>query len=256
MADEFCARYGDLLTGTYDCVDRVVINAYFSMGHSPRGFRVWWRRWQGDEANLDAHLMRMAGRFARRVRGWAKANDVPVIDTKAGDRKHLMSKEYLDSHEGPVPTGVFMVLVARAPATVWKVKRSNAGVTVNLAKRSEYVNHYSFHIMNPTWGHVTIKMSGPPFGAQVILNGHEYVAAAATRAGVGFQKEGNCFTVVPDSRTRRTPHATYPTGSSLNSLPLPDRGQSCWRDRSQQSTHTPRPGGRACSGRGPQRVHR
>jgi hypothetical protein len=30
--------------------------------------------------------------------------------------------------------------------------------------------------MDPQWGHVTIKMSGhPPFGAQVILNGHEYV---------------------------------------------------------------------------------
>ena len=44
-------------------------------------------------------------------------------------------------------------------------------------RRREYVNHYSFHIIDPEWGHVTIKMSGhPPFGAQIILNGHEYVA--------------------------------------------------------------------------------
>ncbi len=34
------------------------------------------------------------------------------------------------------------------------------------------------------WGHVTIKMSGhPPFGAQIILNGHEYVARQAEAAG-------------------------------------------------------------------------
>ena len=34
--------------------------------------------------------------------------------------------------------------------------------------------------MDPQWGHLTIKMSGhPPFGAQVMLNGHEYVACAA-----------------------------------------------------------------------------
>ena len=46
------------------------------------------------------------------------------------------------------------------------------------------VNHYSFHIIDPVWGHVTIKMSGhPPFGAQVILNGHEYVAVAARARG-------------------------------------------------------------------------
>ena len=38
------ARYGDLLTGSYDCVDRIVLNAYFSIGHNPGGFRCWWRR--------------------------------------------------------------------------------------------------------------------------------------------------------------------------------------------------------------------
>jgi hypothetical protein len=40
-----------------------------------------------------------------------------------------------------------------------------------------YVNHYSFHILDPEWGHITIKISGhPPFPAQVILNGHDRVA--------------------------------------------------------------------------------
>ena len=33
MADDFTERYGDLINGSYDCVDRVVLNAYFSIGH-------------------------------------------------------------------------------------------------------------------------------------------------------------------------------------------------------------------------------
>ena len=38
-------------------------------------------------------------------------------------------------------------------------------------------------------------MSGhPPFGAQIMLNGHEYVACQAQTSGIGFAKEGNCFT--------------------------------------------------------------
>ncbi len=198
MHDALSDRYGDLLTGTYDCVDRIVLNAYFSLGHGAGGFRTWWRRWQGSDDDLDnTHLMRLAGRFARRVRGWARANDVPVIDCKAGERKHLIAQEHLEA--GPPRPGVFLVLVARAPALVWKVKRSHAGRIINIDKTSQYVNHYSFHIMDPTWGHVTIKMSGhPPFGAQVILNGHEYVAAATAAAGVEFRKESNCFTVVPE----------------------------------------------------------
>ena len=70
MTDELSKRYGELLTGAYDCVDRIVLNAYFSLGHHPGGFRVWWRRlYDGSEEQLDtAHLMRMAGRFSRRVR--------------------------------------------------------------------------------------------------------------------------------------------------------------------------------------------
>ena len=201
MADDFSERYGNLLTGSYDCVDRIVLNAYFSLGHNPGGFRVWWRRLhEGSEERLDnTHLMRFAGRFARRVKAWGESAGVPVIYCKAGQRKHLIAEEYLATHE--VSTGVFLVLAAKAPASVWEVTRTASGAIANLAKKQAYVNHYSFHIMDPAWGHVTVKMSGhPPFPAQVILNGHEYVAAAARSAGIGFTKEGNCFTGIADPR--------------------------------------------------------
>jgi hypothetical protein len=201
VADEFSVRYGDLLTGSYDCVDRIVLNAYFSVGHNPGGFRCWWRRLHGgsDDQLDDTHLMRFAGRFARRVKAWAGANGVPVIYCKAGERKHLIAEEHLAAHP-PSGPGVFLVLAAKAPARVWEVRRSHAtGVIGNIAKKTTYVNHYSFHIMDPAWGHVTIKMSGhPPFPAQVILNGHEHVAAAARAAGIGFAKQGNCFTGIAD----------------------------------------------------------
>jgi hypothetical protein len=92
---------------------------------------------------------------------------------------------------------VFLILVSRAPATVWNVQRSKSGVIVNLESKRSFVSHYSFHIMDPDWGHLTIKMAGhPPFGAQILLNGHEYVACQARKASIAFTKEGNCFTVV------------------------------------------------------------
>jgi len=199
MADGFSARYGDLLYGSYDCVDRIVLNAYFSLGHNPGGFRVWWRRLhQGAEEQLgNTHLMRMAGRFSRRVRAFAKAQGIPVIDCSRGDRKHQIAEAYLAAH--PVSRGVFLILVARAAATVWEVKRSTRGVIADITKKTAFVNHYSLHIMDPQWGHLTVKMSGhPPFGAQVILNGHEWVACQAQGAGIGYTKEGNCFTAVAD----------------------------------------------------------
>jgi hypothetical protein len=49
VADDFAERYGDLIGGSYDCVDRVVLNAFFPIGHNPGGFRCWWRRLHGDD---------------------------------------------------------------------------------------------------------------------------------------------------------------------------------------------------------------
>jgi hypothetical protein len=90
VVDEFTERYADLVTGSYECVDRIVLNAFFPLGHNPGGFRVWWRRLHDglDELLDNNHLMRFAGRFARRVRAWGAANGVPVIDCKVGERKH------------------------------------------------------------------------------------------------------------------------------------------------------------------------
>src|SRR5580658_97067 len=94
--DQFTACYQDSLTGVYDCVDRIVLNGYFIVGHNPAGFRYWWRRLFGSDDNLDeTHLMRIAGRFSRRLNAYAKSSGVPVIYSEAGDRKDEAAEEYL-----------------------------------------------------------------------------------------------------------------------------------------------------------------
>src|SRR5438128_10016583 len=196
MTDGLSTLYQDLLGGSYDCVDRIVLNAYFRMGHDPGGFRVWWRALTGSDETLEnAYLMRLAGRFSRRIRGYAKAHDIPVIDCSVGQRKHDLAEEYLAQTK--VTQGLFLVLVGRAQAPVWDV---GAKHHIERKKPMPYVNHYSFHILDSDWGHLTIKISGhPPFPAQVILNGHEYVACQARRAGITFTKEGNCFTQISNA---------------------------------------------------------
>jgi hypothetical protein len=196
MADALSKRYADLLTGSYDCVDRIVLNAYFRMGHHPGGFRVWWRALTGSDETLDnTHLMRLAGRFSRRLRAYGQAKGIPVVDCPVGVRKHELAEEYLAKTK--IKQGLFLVLVGRAQAPVWDVTGKHH---LERKKPMPYVNHYSFHILDPDWGHITIKISGhPPFPAQVILNGHEYVACQARKAGICFTKEGNCFTHISDA---------------------------------------------------------
>jgi hypothetical protein len=196
MPESLSDRYAELLSGSYDCADRIVLNAYFRMGHTAGGFRVWWGTLTGSEETLDnTHLMRMAGRFSRRVHGYAKAEDIPLLHCHAGEHKHELAEEYLAKTQ--ISQGLFLILVGRAQAPVWDV---SANHHIEPKRPMPYVNHYSFHILDPQWGHITIKISGhPPFPAQVILNGHEYVACQALKVGIRFIKEGNCFTQVSDA---------------------------------------------------------
>ena len=143
--------------------------------------------------------MRIAGRFSRRVRAYAQAHHIPVIDCPKDERKHELAEQYRP--QDPDFTGVFVILVGRAPAPVWEVKQSKTGQSIDIRRKKPYpyVNHYSFHLMGPEWGHVTIKLCPhPPFNAQIILNGHDYVARQAQQAGLEFTKAGNCFTDIAE----------------------------------------------------------
>lgn len=196
--DPLGLAYADLLVGQYDCVDRIILNAYFPFACGAGGFRLWWRSLEGSDDTLDnAHLIRLAGRFSRCVRGWAKKENIPVIDCAAGERKHHLAEEHLPT--APKRTGIFLILVNRAPASIWDVKRFGKG-GLDLRRKQAYVNHYTFHIWDAEWGHVAIRMCGhPPFSAMLMLNGHEYVASKATEQKIRFGKEDNCFTELADA---------------------------------------------------------
>jgi hypothetical protein len=82
------------------------------------------------------------------------AHGIPVVDCAVGERKHDIAEEYLAKTN--ITKGLFLILVGRARAPVWEV-----GINYHLRRKSPmpYVNHYSFHILDPDWGHITIGQS-------------------------------------------------------------------------------------------------
>jgi hypothetical protein len=192
--DEFSDYYQDLLEGRYDCPDRIVLNGYFRLGQQGGAFRHWWRCLTGGDDTLDQeHVLRMAGRFSRRVHAYARRHHIRLIHCEAGVRKHDLAEQHRPAD--PTFTGLFLILVAKAPALVWEVIKTPRGAPYLQRKTPwPYVNHYHFHLIDRDWGHLTIKMSGhPPFGVQVMLNGHEWVERRARRKTIATVKEGNCF---------------------------------------------------------------
>ena len=194
-SDAFSEYYAELLQGTYDCVDRIVRNAFFPVGQTAGGIRTWWRFLRGDDLSLDdEHLREMAGTFSRRLQAFCAKHGIPLIEAQARDRKHELAQPYLPND--PNFSGLFLVIKGNAPAPIWEVKRNGNGQIIEIRHRKSwpYVRHFYFHLIDREWGHVTIRIcSYPPFGAQVILNGHERVERQARRKRVTVVKDGNCF---------------------------------------------------------------
>jgi hypothetical protein len=76
------------------------------------------------------------------------------------------------------------------------VRRNAQGQITELRRTQQwpYVQHYYFQIIDPEWGHVAVRLCGyAPWGAQVIVNGHQWVERQARAQKVRVVKEGNCF---------------------------------------------------------------
>jgi len=153
------------------------------------------------------------------VRAYCEKQGIPLIEAEAHERKHELAEEMLPQAAGF--QGLFLVITGNAPAPVWEVKRNEHGKIVDIHHRQKwpYVKHYYFHIIDPDWGHLTIRMCGyPPFGAQVILNGHEWVERQAQQRKLEVIKDGNCFVGGPDFESLNTLGDQLNQASTVNAL--------------------------------------
>ena len=197
--DSLTTHYAPLLDGAYDCIDRIVLNAYCPMLMVPGGVRKWYRLMEGSDKDMsDSSMMRYAGRFSRRVQSFCKKKTIPFVYFQTGERKHEEAEKLMPKDKSFI--GIFAVFVSRAPSLLWEVKKfDNGSIDIRRKKKISLVNHYYFHIMDKDWGHITIRMCAhPPFSCNVILNGHEWVERHEDYNKLEVTKEGNCFTSYND----------------------------------------------------------
>ena len=192
--DELSSYLAELLEGTYDCTDRISIRGYFPLGQTSGGLLTWWNKLLPQTPLTEERLRKLAGDFGRRVTAYASKHKIALRYFAVGEKNKHADAEKLRPKD-PKYRGVFAIFVSKASALVWRAKNNQEGKVVLRRPRSwPLVNHYHFHIIDPEWGHVTIRMSGhAPFGLLISLNGHEWVKRQAQKQGIAWVKEGNCF---------------------------------------------------------------
>lgn len=78
--------------------------------------------------------MRVGGRFARRVKGWAKGAGVPVVYSQTRERIEDLARDYVPADPGY--EGVFVVIVRRAPGNVWDIEHTTYGRMIRRIRRN------------------------------------------------------------------------------------------------------------------------
>jgi hypothetical protein len=110
-----------------------------------------WRRFQagGVQALSGQALRQAAGDLARRLKAHCHQHGILWIECGPGDLKYEIAREHRP--KDPAFRGVFAVLVGRAPAPLWQVRRNGQGQITEL-RRTEpwpYVQHYYFQSIDP-----------------------------------------------------------------------------------------------------------
>jgi len=124
--DDFSTYLTDLLSGTYDRVDRISLRGYYPMGQTSGGLLTWWNQLHPGVPLTAEQLRRMAGDFGRRVNAYATKHAIPIHYCELGDKTKHARAEKLRPQD-PNFQGVFLILVAKAPALVWQAKPNRHG---------------------------------------------------------------------------------------------------------------------------------
>src|SRR5262249_1836577 len=125
-SDDFSTYVADLLSGTYDCVDRICVRGYFPLGQTSGGLLTWWNQLFPNTQLSEQRLRKLAGGFAPRVHTYARKHKIPLRYFAIGDKtKHAQAQKLRPVD--PKFRGVFAIFVAKTPALVWQRKNNPAG---------------------------------------------------------------------------------------------------------------------------------
>ena len=127
--DDLSTYLADLLSGTYDCADRISLRGYFPLGQTSGGLLTWWNQLFPSTPLSQPRLRTLAGDFARRVHTYAHKHQIVLryfaIDDKT---KHAQAEKLRPAD--PHFKGVFAIFVAKAPALVWQARNNRDGKVV------------------------------------------------------------------------------------------------------------------------------
>lgn len=184
-----------------DCLDRIYLNGYVPRLQTSGQVVGFIKDHLGMPVASPAVFEKIGNRFRKEVRNFAKANGIPVLRLGApdrsrwDDRKYDHVKPYLARAERKGHPAVVAIVATQEMAWVWSAKENHP--RPGLARFSFYKAErpgavYYFYLWDPDFGPGFIKVTSLfPYPLKAWCNGHEWLKAQATKAGLAFKPLAN-----------------------------------------------------------------
>jgi len=180
---------GEHVTLEVESIDRMYLNVYIPQLQRDLGVVSFFRYHRGATFASSALMAPLSLDFVSAIERFVKAEGVPLIAFRRGQRKDDVAAAYREGFTGA--EGVLFVGKAQEKATVFRTeKRRNAETGQSypwIVRSTALVNQYYFYGVDRDFGPFFLKFcSYFPYNAKLCLNGHEYLKCQLRREGIGF----------------------------------------------------------------------
>jgi hypothetical protein len=93
-----------------------------------------------------------------------------------------------------IERGLICVLSCVEPCQTFAIRKDRTTKHIHLVPAKRKCSHLYFYLLDREFGFMHIRLqTWLPLTMQVCLNGREYLARRMDRAGIGYERRGNCF---------------------------------------------------------------
>lgn len=196
--ERFLERHRDRIFGVLSGPDRVLFRGTLTSIAHRDGMAKFLSSQRVLLKDFGAYAQRMSEGIIAHARAVAEQAGRP-LEYLASSRIRKEDRARAILAENPVTEGLIAVLTCVEPCQSYTVRRNRQARQLELVLQERKCLHVYFYLLDREFGFMHIRLqSWFPFPIQVCVNGREWLAGRLDRAGIGYQKQGNCFVGLED----------------------------------------------------------
>lgn len=195
---EFIAVHRDCIQAVLHGFDRVIFRGTVRSISYADGLGRYMSSQRIRFMDFDGWAQRCTRRLDEHLKAAAQAAGRPyeyLASAAASKEEHALAIAARDK----IDRGLVCVLSCVEPCISARLYRNRQTQRVEMVFAPRKCKFYYLYLIDPVFGWMHIRIqSWIPFDVQVYLNGRTYLQRQLDRAGIGYVRQGNCFTRLDD----------------------------------------------------------